>query len=169
MPVRSQEPLKEMHFFWKGEKLLFRTEYLFSKVKQLCVGVSQLFLAVTKYLKETIWKEIRFILDHSFRGFSHGHLALFLGYSKRHSGANCLPHGTQKAERKGPGTRYTFQSHFPSDLLSPTNTHLLKTHSPMNYLMRWSSNEVDVITIHSALLSATRGPSMVQTRLAAKD
>jgi hypothetical protein len=37
----------------------------------------------------------------------------------------CSPHGVQEPG-KGTGTKYTFQRHAPSNLLSPTRSHLLK-------------------------------------------
>jgi hypothetical protein len=40
--------------------------------------------------------------------------------------------GSQERDRKGPGTRYIFQRHAPSDLVLPTKTRLLAVHSVLN-------------------------------------
>jgi hypothetical protein len=75
-------------FFWKVRVLVF-------------------FIVLTKYLRPT--GEERFILAHSYRGFSlksAGSIALGLQQGRNikmegHSGGNCSPHGIQEAEREG--------------------------------------------------------------------
>jgi hypothetical protein len=82
----------------------------------------------------------------AFRGFSPwyaGSIAIrpvshrsIMG--KGHSGGmlfTSLLSGSQERDRKGPGTKYIFQRHAPSDLLLPTKTHLLAVHSVLNSLI----------------------------------
>jgi hypothetical protein len=87
--------------------------------KLCCLG--QLYIAVTKYLKEINLKEEMFILGHSFRDFSPWFTCLHCfwvhGEAEHHGGEHMVeqsssPYGRQERKREGRNTGFLKQMLF---------------------------------------------------------